>query len=40
MEVHLRGTTHLNYSDMPMWSPILMRMGKQAGPIAPARAFG
>ena len=39
MEVHLRGTAHLNYSDMPMWSPILMRMGKQAGPIAPQRAF-
>ena len=39
MEVHLRGTMHLNYSDMPMWSPILMRMGKQVGPIAPQRAF-
>jgi len=38
MEVHLRGTAHMNYSDMPLWSPMLMRMTKQAGPIAPRRA--
>lgn len=38
MQVHLRGTAHMNYSDMPLWSPMLMRMSKQAGPIAPRRA--
>lgn len=37
-EVHLRGTAHNNYSDMPLFSPVLMRMARQAGPIAPARA--
>ena len=39
MDVHLRGTTHMNYSDFPMWSPILLRLGGQAGTIAPGRAF-
>jgi predicted dienelactone hydrolase len=38
MEIHLRGTSHLNYSDMTLWSPVMMRLGKQAGPIAPGRA--
>jgi predicted dienelactone hydrolase len=38
MQVHLRGSAHMNYSDMPLWSPMLMRMTKQAGPIAPRRA--
>lgn len=38
MQVHLRGTAHMNYSDMPLWSPMLMRRSKQAGPIAPRRA--
>lgn len=38
-EIRIKGTAHNNYSDMPMISPMLMRMGQQAGPIAPARAF-
>ncbi len=38
MQVHLRGTGHMNYSDMALWSPMLMRMSMQAGPIAPRRA--
>ena len=38
MDVHLKGTSHLNYSDMSLWAPMVMRMAKQAGTIAPGRA--
>ena len=39
LEVHIKGTAHNNYSDMPMMSPVMMRMSQQAGPIAPGRAY-
>jgi pimeloyl-ACP methyl ester carboxylesterase len=38
-EVHIKGTAHNNYSDLPMMSPMVMRMAQQAGPIAPAKAY-
>ena len=38
-EVHIKGTAHNNYSDLPMMSPMVMRMAQQAGPIAPGRAY-
>jgi predicted dienelactone hydrolase len=38
MEIRIKGTAHNNYSDLPMMSPMLMRMAEQAGPIAPGRA--
>ncbi len=38
LELHVRGTMHLNYSDDPLWSPILARRLRLAGPIDPRRA--
>jgi hypothetical protein len=37
-EVHIKGTAHMNYSDLPLWSPPVSRMIQQAGSIAPRRA--
>lgn len=37
-DLHLVGSGHMNYSDMPLWSAPLLRMGRQAGPINVRRA--
>jgi hypothetical protein len=37
-DVHLVGSAHGNYSDIPLWSPVVSRLIQQGGPIDPRRA--
>ena len=37
-DIHLAGSAHGNYSDIPLWSPTMSRMMQQGGPIDPRRA--
>jgi hypothetical protein len=37
-DVHLEGSAHGNYSDLPLWSPLASRMSGQSGPVDIRRA--
>ena len=37
-DLHLVGSAHGNYSDIPLWSPVVSRLIQQGGPIDPRRA--